>query len=87
MRVIITQVFPFFDFKVPKTKIAKDFIENALIKSDIDHNHLVLKPNTKVVWVGGTPNVEHSTKSIYNDCILVRPYIGDCNYKHIRLIL
>ena len=52
-----------FDFKVPKTKIAKDFIENALIKSDIDHNHLVLKPNSKVVWVGGTPNVEHSTKS------------------------
>ena len=52
-----------FDFKVPKTKITKDFIENALIKSDIDYNHLVLKPNSKVVWVGGTPNVEHSTKS------------------------
>jgi radical SAM superfamily enzyme YgiQ (UPF0313 family) len=52
-----------FDFKVPKTKIAKDFIENTLIKSDIDNNHLVLKPNSKVVWLGGTPNVEHFTKS------------------------
>lgn len=52
-----------FDFKVPKTKIANDFIENALIKSDIDNNHLVLKPNAKIVWVRGTPSVAHFTKS------------------------
>lgn len=26
-------------------------------------------------------------KSIYNDCILARPYIGDCNYKHITPLL
>jgi hypothetical protein len=52
-----------FDFKVPKTKIAKDFIESALIKSDIESDKLVLKPNAKIIWVGGTPNVAHFTKS------------------------
>ncbi|MBC7439219.1 MAG: radical SAM protein, partial [Flavobacterium sp.] len=52
-----------FDFKIPKTKIAKDFIENALIKSDVDENNLVLKPNAKIVWVGGMPSVDHFTKS------------------------
>jgi len=52
-----------FDFKVPKTKIAKDFIESALIKSDIESDTLVLKPNAKIIWVGGTPNVAHFTKS------------------------
>ena len=52
-----------FDFKIPKTKIAKNFIENALIESDLENDKLVLKPNAKIVWVGGKPNVEHFTKS------------------------
>ena len=42
-----------FDFKIPKTKIPEDFIYNAL--SEV--TDLTLKPNSKVVWIGGEPLV------------------------------
>ncbi|MEL1242493.1 B12-binding domain-containing radical SAM protein [Flavobacterium flavipallidum] len=48
-----------FDFKIPKTKIHPDFIFNAL-ESDVDFN---IKPNAKVVWVGGKPSFEIFVKS------------------------
>lgn len=48
-----------FDFKIPKTKIHPDFIFNAL-ESDVDFN---IKPNAKVVWIGGKPSVEHFMKT------------------------
>jgi hypothetical protein len=48
-----------FDFKIPKTKIHPDFIANALEEKE-DFN---IKPNTKIVWLGGKPIVEHYTKS------------------------
>ena len=48
-----------FDFKVPKTSIAPDYIANAL-QSD---EHLVFKPTAKVLWLGKAPQVSHFTKS------------------------
>ncbi|OCB75462.1 B12-binding domain-containing radical SAM protein [Flavobacterium crassostreae] len=48
-----------FDFKIPKTKIASDFIENALQ----EQLSLSVKPNAKVIWLGGTPHAEAFTKS------------------------
>ena len=48
-----------FDFKIPKTKISPDFIYNCLEK---EHNFSV-KPNAKIVWIGGKPQTEIFTKS------------------------
>ena len=47
-----------FDFKIPKTEIPADFIENA-IKED---SKLNTKPTAKVVWLGGKPDTEIFTK-------------------------
>ncbi|RVT77406.1 radical SAM protein [Flavobacterium sufflavum] len=48
-----------FDFKIPKTKIAPDFIFDALL----DDGSLNVKPTAKIVWLGGKPSVEHFTKT------------------------
>jgi hypothetical protein len=48
-----------FEFKIPKTKIPEDFIFKAL-HEEVDFN---IKPNAKVVWLGGEPTIEHFTKS------------------------
>lgn len=48
-----------FEFKIPKTKIAPDFIENAL-NNVIDFS---LKPTAKLIWIGTTPVVDYFTKS------------------------
>ena len=41
-----------FDFKIPRTTIAPDFIENALSKEI----QLSVKPSAKIIWLGGKPN-------------------------------
>ena len=48
-----------FDFKVPRTKIARDYIENALA----DDLNLSIKPTAKIVWLGGQPSVQYFTKT------------------------
>lgn len=48
-----------FEFKIPKTTIASDFIENALH----DAQDFQLKPTAKIVWLGGMPSVETFTKT------------------------
>jgi hypothetical protein len=48
-----------FEFKIPKTKISEDFIFNAIS----EENDLTLKPNSKVVWLGGIPIVSYFTKT------------------------
>ncbi len=48
-----------FDFKIPKTKIPHDFIENALNED----NNFNTKPNAKIVWLGGKPEISSFTKS------------------------
>ena len=48
-----------FDFKIPRTKIEPDFIQNALQKETV----FSTKPNAKIIWTGGIPLVETFTKS------------------------
>jgi radical SAM superfamily enzyme YgiQ (UPF0313 family) len=48
-----------FEFKVPKTRVAPDFIIKALEEGELASG----KPTAKVVWLGKTPSVEISTKS------------------------
>ena len=48
-----------FEFKIPKTTIPVDFIYNALS----EENDLSIKPNSKVVWLGGIPAISYFTKT------------------------
>ncbi len=48
-----------FDFKVPRTKIARDYIENALA-DDVNPS---LKPTAKIVWLGKMPTVQYFVKT------------------------
>ncbi len=48
-----------FDFKVPKTSIAPDYIMNALSQEE----YAAVKPTTKVVWLGTKPSIVNFTKS------------------------
>ena len=48
-----------FEFKIPKTKIQPNFIENAVFNT----TDLTVKPSAKIIWIGNQPIVEHFTKS------------------------
>ncbi|MBP1650070.1 MAG: Radical domain protein [Bacteroidetes bacterium] len=48
-----------FEFKVPKTKVAPDYIVKALEDNEL----ATAKPTAKIVWLGKTPSVETMTKS------------------------
>lgn len=48
-----------FDFKIPKTTISPDFINNCLEKA----KSFSTKPNAKIIWLGGNPQTEIFTKS------------------------
>ena len=47
-----------FDFTIPKTTIRPDFIYEALE----EETKFSVKPNAKVIWLGGKPSVECSIK-------------------------
>jgi hypothetical protein len=48
-----------FDFKIPSTKIPSDYIVSCLEKED----SFVVKPSSKISWIGGKPSTELYTKS------------------------
>ena len=48
-----------FDFKIPNTKIPSDYIVSCLEKE----TGFNIKPNAKIVWLGGKPTTESFTKS------------------------
>ncbi len=48
-----------FEFKIPKTKIKRDFIINSLENEPI----LVTRPTAKIVWLGGAPLVSFQAKT------------------------
>lgn len=48
-----------FEFKIPKTKIAPDFIATAVFETA----DFSLKPNAKIIWIGNLPIVDYFTKS------------------------
>ncbi|MES2520801.1 MAG: B12-binding domain-containing radical SAM protein [Bacteroidota bacterium] len=45
-----------FEFKIPRTKIQKNYIENALSEDD----DFMVKPSSKIVWLGKKPTIEIS---------------------------
>jgi hypothetical protein len=48
-----------FDFKIPKTKVSPDYIEQILNEPEEPS----CKPNAKIIWLGNTPSVEYFTQS------------------------
>ncbi len=48
-----------FEEKVPRTKIASDFIEKALLENELH----TFKPNAKIIFLGNMPTVEYFTQS------------------------
>ena len=48
-----------FEFKIPRTKIAPDYIYNVL-QQDTEFN---LRPSAKIVWLGTKPNIELYVKN------------------------
>jgi len=50
-----------FDFNIPKTKVEPDFIETCLQR---DVSHFNIKPNARVVWVGGLPEMTLRNKGL-----------------------
>jgi hypothetical protein len=48
-----------FEMKVPKTKVAPDYMAKVLEEVELP----VFKPNAKVVWLGQMPQVAHFTQS------------------------
>ncbi|WP_316829477.1 B12-binding domain-containing radical SAM protein [Pedobacter aquatilis] len=53
------QLQDWFDFKIPRTKIAPDFIEKAIQ----EEHHFNTKPTAKVIWLGSKPEAEYFTKT------------------------
>jgi radical SAM superfamily enzyme YgiQ (UPF0313 family) len=47
-----------FEFKIPATRIPRDFIQKALDRAP----HVPLKPSSKIVWLGHEPVLIHQTK-------------------------
>ena len=48
-----------FDFKVPRTSIAPDFIEQAILENESGF----VKPSSRVVWLGTQPSTRFYTKA------------------------
>ena len=48
-----------FDFKIPKTTVAPDYILNSLQQEELVNS----KPTTKIVWLGNKPSIVNFTKS------------------------
>ena len=48
-----------FDFQVPKTSVAADYILNALSEDQ----YIPVKPTAKIIWLGTKPSVVNFTKS------------------------
>ena len=51
-----------FDFKVPRTMVAPDFIQKAIDADDLE----VSSPHAKVYWLGGTATARYFTKKKKN---------------------
>jgi hypothetical protein len=48
-----------FDFRIPRTSVAPDFIEHCLN----DKTEFKIKPSSRIVWLGNNPVVSTTTKS------------------------
>lgn len=52
-----------FDFKVPKTTIAPNYIRQAIEEQAYE----AVSPNAKIVWLGGVPTIRNYTKKKKNN--------------------
>lgn len=52
-----------FDFKIPKTTIAPDFIFNAIAPSTTNAQYLDVKQTAKIVWLGTMPSANYFTNA------------------------
>jgi hypothetical protein len=57
-----TPLNEWFDFRIPRTKISQDYIENVLLTAQDP----ALKPSSKIVWLGKIPSVRFTEKSKRN---------------------
>jgi hypothetical protein len=48
-----------FEFKVPRTKVPKNYIEKALEAEKV----FSIKPTAKLIWIGGKFSIQYSTKT------------------------
>lgn len=48
-----------FDFKIPRTTIPKDYIQNCIQ----NYANFNIKPSAKIIWLGGKPQLSSYTKS------------------------
>src|SRR5690606_22994927 len=48
-----------FEFKVPRTKVSHDYIDNVLH----EENTFNVKPTAKLIWIGGKPAIPYFTKN------------------------
>ena len=48
-----------FDFKIPKTTINVNYIQNSIT----DDENFNIKTTAKIIWIGGKPSVTYSTKT------------------------
>lgn len=48
-----------FDFKIPRTTVAPDFIQKALAQN----TEFKIKPQAKLIWTGSQPELQYRTKS------------------------
>ncbi len=51
-----------FDFKVPRTTVAPDFIQKAIVLDDFETN----SPSAKIYWLGGTVSARYFSKKKKN---------------------
>ena len=51
-----------FDFKVPRTTIIPNHIQQAID----DQEYLLAKPNAKIIWLGGNPSIRYFSKKKKN---------------------
>ncbi len=49
-----------FDFKIPRTKVAANFIENCLLKNE----DYIAKNSSKIIWLGNLPAQENILKKV-----------------------
>ncbi len=52
-----------FDFKIPRTKIAENFIKDCLECNDNAGENFNIKSTAKIVWIGGKPTLENFVKT------------------------
>lgn len=52
------QLQEWFDFKIPKTKISPDYIENCILNAE----YTPVKETSRLVWLGGEPEKSFSEK-------------------------